>query len=643
MLGLVNHRMPRLAAAGLALVGTAAMVGGTALVVVHHRAQGGYGTWYGDLVLAAALWAFTIMGWLVVRRQPSNVVGWLLLVAGVVVEGGGLLDEAAAGAGDRLFVVFLAALVLLTLVFPDGRALSPRWRPVAWLVGAVTAVALVLPAAVLLLAAIVPAALISVGLRYHRARVVERLQLRWVLTAAAFVLLALVVGGVVGAELEHPLPLWFRIGTDVSNASIGLLPAAIGAAVLKHRLWAIDSVLDKTLVLTGVATFTTGVYVIVVGGVGALLGSDADLPLTIAATVVVALTLQPVRRRIDALAGRLVYGRDSSPYAVLTGFARRVAVYAADDGLLEAAHSAAVAARGVRGEAWLQLDDRLVRRAAWPVIGDGGSDGEQTLVPVMHGGVQVGALSVVKSPGDRLLPQERDLLADVASQAGPLFSNVALTAELQQRLQQLSTQTQELTLSRQRIVTSQDRVRQRIERDLHDGAQQRLVALGVTLQRLHGNVDPATQHLVDEATSDLREALKELRDLARGIHPALLTEVGLADAVRALVTRAPIAAQLVATPEGRYDLEIETTAYFIVSEAITNVAKHAADATASVRLEEVDGELVVTVSDTGHGGADPARGSGLRGLQDRVAAVGGRLSISSEPDGTRLRAELPCA
>jgi signal transduction histidine kinase len=264
-------------------------------------------------------------------------------------------------------------------------------------------------------------------------------------------------------------------------------------------------------------------------------------------------------------------------------------------------------------------------------------------MPVTHGGVQVGALSVVKSPGDRLLPPERDLLADVARQAGPLFSNVALTAELQQRLEELSAQTRELTLSRQRIVTSQDRVRQRIERDLHDGAQQRLVALGVTLQRLHGHVGPATQHLVDEATSDLREALKELRDLARGIHPALLTEVGLADAVRALVTRAPIAAQLIAAPERRYGIEVETTAYFVVSEAITNVAKHAADATATVRLEEVDGELVVTVSDTGHGGADPARGTGLRGLQDRVAAVGGRLSISSEHDGTRLRAELPCA
>jgi signal transduction histidine kinase len=270
------------------------------------------------------------------------------------------------------------------------------------------------------------------------------------------------------------------------------------------------------------------------------------------------------------------------------------------------------------------------------------SDGEQTLVPVTHGGVQVGALSVLKTPGNRLLKEERELLMDVARQAGPLFSNVALTAELEQRLTELSVQTEELTLSRQRIVTSQDRVRQRIERDLHDGAQQRLVALGVTLQRLHGHVDPGTQHLVDEATRDLRGALKELRDLARGIHPVLLTEVGLADAVRALVTRAPVAAHLIAAPEGRYDLEIEAAAYFIVSEAITNVAKHAAFASASVCLEEVGGNLVVTVEDTGRGGADPARGSGLRGLQDRVAAVGGRLSITSEHNGTRLRAELPC-
>jgi hypothetical protein len=163
-----------------------------------------------------------------------------------------------------------------------------------------------------------------------------------VMTAVTFLLLAIVAVGIVGAQLDRPTPLWFRITVDVANALIALVPAAIGVAVLKHRLWAIDSLLDKALVVTGVGAFTTAVYVCVVGGAGALLSSDADLLLTVAATIVVALTLQPIRRHIDALSARLVYGQSSSPYAVLTGFARRVAVYAADDGLLEAAHSAAV-------------------------------------------------------------------------------------------------------------------------------------------------------------------------------------------------------------------------------------------------------------------------------------------------------------
>ena len=407
------------------------MVCGMALVVVHQgEGQDGYGTWYGDLVLAVALWAFTIMGWLVVRRQPSNIVGWLLLVAGVCVELGGLLDEWAAGAGDRLFVVFLATLLLLTLVFPDGHSLSGRWRPVAWATCAVTAVALTWPPASLMLVPIVPAAVLSIGLRYHRAGVVERLQLRWVLTAATCVLVALSVGGVVGAQLDRPTPLWFRVGMDVANALIALLPVAIGVAVLKHRLWAIDSLLDKALVVTGVAIFTTAVYVIVVGGLGALLSKDADLPLTIAATIVVALTLQPIRRYIDALATRLVYGQ-SPPVPTRCSQASPggwLSTLPMTDSSRQPTRPQ-WPARAVRGEAWLQLDGRLVRRASWPSTWEGNSEGEQTLVPVTHGGVQVGALGILKPSGNRLLREERDLLTDVARQAGPLFSNVALTAK----------------------------------------------------------------------------------------------------------------------------------------------------------------------------------------------------------------------
>ena len=225
-------------------------------------------------------------------------------------------------------------------------------------------------------------------------------------------------------------------------------------AVLKHRLWAIDSLLDKALVVTGVAIFTTAVYVIVVGGLGALLSKDADLPLTIAATIVVALTLQPIRRYIDALATRLVYGQSSSPYAVLTGFARRVAVYAADDGLVEAAHSAAVAARAVRGEAWLQLEAGHVVVRPGPRLGRGTVRASRRWC--LHARRCTGRRAGhSEAPGAGCQGGARPE-ADVARQAGPLFSNVALTAELQQRLAELSAQTQELTLSRQRIVTSQD-------------------------------------------------------------------------------------------------------------------------------------------------------------------------------------------
>ena len=213
-----------------------------------------------------------------------------------------------------------------------------------------------------------------------------------------------------------------------------------------------------------------------------------------------------------------------------------------------------------------------------------------------------------------------------------------MQAEVQAQLEQVRA-------SRARIVEAGDTERRRLERDLHDGAQQRLVTLSLALgmARDRAAADPELGSLIESASKEAREALTELRELARGIHPAVLTETGLAGAIQALVERSPVATTVTAVPGGRFPAAIEATAYFVVSEALTNVAKHAMAGSAEVTICQRPGRLVVKVSDDGAGGARPEGGSGLRGLADRVASVGGVLRVDSPPGcGTRLEADLPC-
>jgi signal transduction histidine kinase len=243
---------------------------------------------------------------------------------------------------------------------------------------------------------------------------------------------------------------------------------------------------------------------------------------------------------------------------------------------------------------------------------------------------------LVYDEGLELEPQLVKLTAAAASMA---LEHARLQAEVQAQLEQVRA-------SRARIVEAGDAERRRLERDLHDGAQQRLVtlslALGMARDRAAG-ADPELAALIDSAGKEAREALTELRELARGIHPAVLTETGLTGAVQALVERSPVATTITAVPDGRFPAAVEATAYFVVSEALANVAKHAMADAAQVTIRRRPGRLVVEVSDDGAGGARAEAGSGLRGLADRVASVGGVLRVDSPlGGGTRLEADIPC-
>jgi signal transduction histidine kinase len=225
--------------------------------------------------------------------------------------------------------------------------------------------------------------------------------------------------------------------------------------------------------------------------------------------------------------------------------------------------------------------------------------------------------------------------------------NVTSLALQHSRLQaEVNAQLDQVRASRARIVEAADTARRRLERDLHDGAQQRLVTLNLALgmaRRRAAGADPELDALLDSASKEAREALVELRELARGIHPAVLTETGLKGALQALIERTPIPTTITAVPPERFPASTEATAYFVVCEALANVAKHAAADTAAIAIRRTSGTLIIEVSDDGFGGADPDNGSGLSGLADRVASIGGSLSIDSpRGEGTRIQAKIPC-
>jgi signal transduction histidine kinase len=239
---------------------------------------------------------------------------------------------------------------------------------------------------------------------------------------------------------------------------------------------------------------------------------------------------------------------------------------------------------------------------------------------------------------DPALAEQRQLIDGVSAVAQLALENERLHAEVKAQLE-------EVRASRQRIVSAADEERRRVERNIHDGAQQRLVSLSMALsmaQAKAADASPAMAATLSAAEAELRHAIGELRELARGIHPAILTEAGLGPALESLAERSPVPVTLEVELDGRLPPLVEATAYFVAAEALTNVAKHASASAARLTVRIEDGWLRVAVSDDGTGGVDPDRGSGLRGLLDRVSALGGRLAIADGGPGTRVEAEIPC-
>jgi signal transduction histidine kinase len=271
----------------------------------------------------------------------------------------------------------------------------------------------------------------------------------------------------------------------------------------------------------------------------------------------------------------------------------------------------------------LDLKDAAAGRGITRLAGEGG----EPLAVMIH---------------DEVLTDQRGLIDGVAAVAQLALENERLQAEVKAQLE-------EVRASRERIVSAADAERRRVERNLHDGAQQRLVSLSLALRMAQSTAtateaSPEVASALAKAEAELRRAIGELRELARGIHPAILTEAGLGPALESLADHSPVPVSVETNLDGRrLPAAVEGTAYFVAAEALTNVAKHAAATRAQLEASLEGGWLRIRIADDGVGGANPAAGSGLRGLVDRVAALGGRLRIEDdEPHGTRLEVEIPC-
>jgi signal transduction histidine kinase len=646
-----------------------------------------------------AILAFSVVGALVAPRRRDNPIGWILCGVGLSFALGSLAGEYATYAlitepgslpgGDIMAWLgtwiwppgIILVFTYLLLLFPDGRLPSRRWKPVAWL-AAVALVMTVIPIAVtgwsirgpmlanigevapagapdafelayniqvggiLLLFLLGIASSVSLVIRLRRATGDERAQLKWFAFAGAFAVVALIANS----------PLFHIGGNVLPSIAILMVPAAVGIAMFKYRLYDIDVVINKTVVVAVLAAFVTAIYLAVVVGISAAIGTTGqpNVLLSIAATAIVALAFQPLRERARRLADRVVYGKRATPYEVLSEFSERMAgSYSTEDVLPRMARILGEGTGATRTEVWLRVGDQLQLAASWPED----SEPEKTplpavedalpefpeadrAVPVRHQSELLGALTLTKPPSEPVTPAEEKLLSDLASQAGLVLRNVRLTAELQARLV-------DLRASRQRLVAAQDQERRRLERDLHDGAQQQLVALAVKQRLAEGLVrrdpDKAAQMLAD-LQADTAEALENLRDLARGIYPPLLADKGLPAALEGHARKVHLPVTVEADGLGRYPQEIEAAVYFCCLEALQNVVKYAEASHVSVNLSTEAGQLNFSVTDDGRG-FDPTsmpQGSGLQGMADRMEALGGILEVRSEPGtGTTVTGRIP--
>jgi signal transduction histidine kinase len=645
----------------------------------------------GQIPYVIAFTLFGIVGALLLSRLPGNRVGGLLLFGAAVTAasfaagelmtylvGEGITDGPAVVAMGLVsslgwLVGIFPVILFLPQLFPDGHLASRRWLPFAWLCVAVLAflgLSLLIgqdtltgssdnavianpffvqgladleipdPVFAVTLIGLLVGSVLSLVLRFRRSSGVERQQIKWVALAVALLASSFLLSTVASAiGLNGDL-----IDSIVSGIAFIALPVAVAVAVLQYHLYELDVVVKKALVAGALALLVIAAYAAVVGVLGVITSGNESSGSVFIVALLLGLAFRPVTRFARRIADRVVYGRRATPYEVLTEFSERVGEsYATEDVLGRMAQILGQATGAASARVWLRLGAELRPAASWPTDAEPAQvafvanevlptiEGE-TVVEVRDRSELLGALSVAMPPSDPMNPSKERLVRDLASQAGLVLRNVRLVEELR--------------ASQRRLVRAQDRERRRLERNIHDGSQQQLVALSVKtrLARDLTARDPAqAAELLTQIDAEIQTALGDLRDLARGIYPPLLIDEGLRAALDAQARRSPVPTTVRADGLGRYAPEVEAAVYFSCLEALQNVVKYAEASSATVILAQSNGHLTFEVVDDGRG-FDPAAertGTGLQGIADRLGALHGEVTIRSEPGaGTRVRGRI---
>ena len=619
----------------------------------------------------------SLLGALIVTRVPGNVIGRLMIAFGAstLLSGTSLswIDDVSSDAaawidaiGNAINTAGVQVLALIMLRFPDGRPASPRWRWAEWVVigamltgataallnggwgGDVTQAYAPSPLRVVttpfgdivatafygFMVVGMAAGATSLFFRYRRAGGEQRHQLKWLVYAASLLVGALLV---VNVNPSTGWEVW------VVGGSFTLIPIAVGVAVLRYRLYDIDIVINRTVLFVLLAGFITIVYATMT----VALTNVGPFGSSLAATAVIAIAFEPVRHRAQKWADRVAYGKRATPYEVLSDLTQRLTTTESAQGLLDrTARRLADGTGAERAGVWVATEGRFRLAGRWPAeVGTVSvanfEDLPGTAVPIESDGEVLGALSVEKRRGDTSTPTETRLIHDLAGSSASVLRNLGLQSELE-------TRADELASSRRRLVDVQDFERRRLERDLDEGAQQLVVSLKVKLNvaarlaRMEG-VEPLAV-MLEAMDQEAREAITQIRSLARGLYPQILEAEGLAAAVRSIAEFAPVPVEVDADNIGRLSPELEATVFFCISEAITNAAKHAPGRQVFVNLARANGDLVFSVQDQGAGfdRKTVKAGSGLRNMADRLDAVGGVIEINSVPgQGTRISGRVP--
>lgn len=676
----------------LVLLGGAALLAYPVIDLISGR--GAQSTWLNNASTPAI---FYLAGAYLFWRRPSNTAARRLMLAGVLVTlsatSGQLISVVYVRSGSQPWfwllaaaqqatqVGFLAALLGVFAVFPGG---SYQRRYERWAVRAAVALVVLIPAVQLLalpavpvntffvwgapaitnplhlhsLSRLRPVALalttsqltlvaIAAGLliaRYRRLDAEGRLRARWPLFSLLFVIPFGMgpVGYLVGLAGVFSLGPHNQAAAEVF---LPTLPTAFTIGLLRPHLLDLEVVIRKSVIYAALWMLIALAYIALAAAIGVATAQRYEVAIVVLATILATVVFQPARRALERLAARLVYGERLTGFQVVTRLGAGLEETASPQ---QAATLLAATVRQALDSRWarVEIDGSKPVRAT-----DGRADSAEPVLaaPIVYGAEIVGRVECGPRAEGRYRSRDEELLATLTRHAGLAIRNAALASELADRLEQINVQAQELQASRARIVQAEEAGRRRLERDIHDGVQQELVALLAKIRLARnqlGRDTAAVERLLQEVQEETKLALNDLRALAQGIHPTVLSDRGLVEAVEDRISRLPGSVELQVTESlrgARFPQAVEGAAYFTVCEALANAMKHAAASRVMVRLEAAKGDLLLDVLDDGVG-FDPAgiSRSGLSGLQDRIEALGGDLEVSAEPGrGTRLRARLP--